>query len=66
MSITHIMTSRLHISKILKYILLLQIMQKPGTYYKHSAVCHNNGHYQQRQVVSICIPFAKYWTLPIK
>jgi hypothetical protein len=31
-----------------------------------NAVCHNNGHYQSRQVVSICIPFAKYWTLSIK
>ena len=31
-----------------------------------AAVCHNNGHYQSRQVVSICIPFAKYWTLSIK
>jgi hypothetical protein len=30
------------------------------------AVCHNNGHYQQRQAVSICTPFAKYWTLSIK
>jgi len=30
------------------------------------AVCHNNGHYQQRQAVSICTPFAKYWTLSLK
>ena len=30
------------------------------------AVCHNNGHSQQRQLRFRATPFAKYWTLCLK